>query len=794
MCGDSSSRGDPAAESEEIGRKGGAIPALAEIAAPAPLDPVRETLRRVWGFDDFRPGQERVIRRALAGESTLLVMPTGFGKSLCYQLPALRFDGTTLVLSPLIALMQDQLDGLPLAARAVSTQLNQNLEPAEMEARLRGIARGLYRLVYAAPERLRQQTFLHALRAAGVSLLVVDEAHCISTWGHDFRPDYQAIGAALPVLGDPPVLAMTATATPDLQEEIRGELRRDMARVNLGSYRPNLFLTVTKARTTAEKQQRLLAACREPGATLIYTRTRQRTEQLAEFLVSMGLPARFYHAGMLAAEREAAQNAFISGECPVMAATIAFGMGIDKPDIRRVIHYEPPDSLDAYHQEIGRAGRDGLPAHCDLWYTPEDLAWGVRRSAEHALPVAEVLAVREAIETLQSWGEPLIAWDDLARETELADQTVRTALGLLERVGGLRRGADVPRTMTLYVRDAGADAGFAAFVERARLRERQRIAIETRELCERAELAPEALEAAILAWTARGWIDYRPSARALTLDLLADTAGPSLEERLQLLIRRIGEASTRRGEALLAFLDSDACRHQALSRYFGHDLDGPCDHCDRCARRWRLWPLAAAPARELPDGTAPSPTEELPAPPIPLVDEAASERAVLACLEELPFRPTRGDLIRLLLGDPEAPVLGDRARQFGALRRLGVAGVAARLEAVMRGGLVRERWSVPAGPRLQLTRAGQRALAGAPREAAVELPADLLYEQLCAWRKARASAERRLPYFVLSNAALRAIARERPASVPRLMALPGVGVERGRAYGPEILPIVNGER
>jgi ATP-dependent DNA helicase RecQ len=754
-----------------------------------------------------------VIERVLRGESTLAVMPTGSGKSLCYQLPALMLPGVTLVVSPLVALMRDQREGLPPQAQGASTVLDHTLEAAEYQARLRGIARGYYRLVYAAPERLRQRPFVHALRAAGVSLVVVDEAHCISMWGHDFRPDYLFLSTAFASLGDPPVLAVTATATPAMQEEIRAALRRDFETVHLGAYRPNLELSVALAADDAEKNRRLVEICRSAeGSVLVYARTRTQTERLAETLREAGIAAGHYHAGLDSSSRAAAQDAFMAGKAAVLVATIAFGMGIDKPDIRHLIHVGLPGSLEAYHQEIGRAGRDGLPARCLLLYSRYDEEWSFQKSREDAPSADAILAVLGAVARLEEWGERLIALNDLERETEQSETAVRAALGILEHVGAMRRDFDAPRSLTLNVLDAAADAPFAEFVARARLRERQRISLDALELCDRVGMSPGDLEDQLLQWEARGYLEVRSSGRSLVLERLAAPDDPEIRERIAALAARIAEESRRRLLALHAYLEHRGCRHDYLGAHLGDPLDEPCGHCDRCRARRAVSPrrhgdtekgarrtafIENAKTRKDENAKVALPGEELSelsSVSLCLRGEKlpSAGPTVLACLAELPYSLSRADLARVLVGAPESPVLGDRSRHFGALSELGVAGIAALLDELLRTGLVIERWRL-LGPELRLTQAGRRALRVAIGEAPAEpsarrpAPSAELLEQLHAWRQAQARAERRLPIFVLSNAALRAIARERPRTVTQLMALPGVGIERGRAYGPEIL-------
>ena len=334
---------------------------------------LRRSLRDTFGFDELRSGQHDVISRVLAGHPTLAIMPTGAGKSLCYQLPALHLDGTTVVVSPLISLMKDQAGKLEEAG-VVAEQLNSAQKASDQDASMARIAGSRSDIVFATPERLADPGFRAALAAQGVALLVIDEAHCISQWGHDFRPAYLEIGAAIEALGHPTVLALTATATAEVVADIRHQLGvPDLEVVNTGMYRPNLRLQVRQVTSDAEKFDALRETLRStPGDSIVYTSTVKVCTEVFERLRDAGESVTIYHGKLPAAERNANQDAFMSGERRVMVATNAFGMGIDKADIRCVIHFQMPGSVQAYYQEAGRAGRDGGSARCVLLFHRKD--------------------------------------------------------------------------------------------------------------------------------------------------------------------------------------------------------------------------------------------------------------------------------------------------------------------------------------------------------------------------------------------------------------------------------------
>jgi len=334
----------------------------------------REVLRERFGFHDFRPGQRRAVQAALSGRSALVVLPTGGGKSVCYQVPSLVLEGLTVVVSPLISLMVDQV----MAARAkgiAAASLTSAQPYAERETILAEAQAGALRLLYVAPERLATGGMIGALRRVGVALLAVDEAHCVSEWGHDFRPAYRQIGLVRRALGSPPTLALTATATPAVREDILASLGLEGAERIIGSFdRPNLRLIVTRVRDDEDRRHRLLALLRPArGAALVYVPTRRSTERWTRSLWRAGVAAAPYHAGLEHSVRRGVQDDFLKDRVECVVATCAFGMGIDKPDVRNVVHLGLSTSLEAYYQEAGRAGRDGRPARCEVLWTMGDL-------------------------------------------------------------------------------------------------------------------------------------------------------------------------------------------------------------------------------------------------------------------------------------------------------------------------------------------------------------------------------------------------------------------------------------
>ncbi|MCX6043175.1 MAG: RecQ family ATP-dependent DNA helicase, partial [Caldilinea sp.] len=520
---------------------------------------------RHFGHLLLREGQAEVIALTwLRSQSALMVMPTGGGKSLCYQLPALLLPRTTLVISPLIALMKDQVDGLPRGMQGRAVLVNSTLDERELAKRLAAVARGEYKLVYAAPERLRQHSFLHALRRAGLDLFVVDEAHCVSLWGHDFRPDYLFIGAARLALGNPPALAVTATAPPQVRDEIAETLsdrgQKGAAHppkvIVLDIFRPNLHLSALQFHNDDQKLVALLDyAARSEGSGIVYVNSRSRAESVALALRRAGVSAEAYHAGL--ALRAPIQDRFMQNQTRVIVATVAFGMGIDKPDIRFIVHFHPSRSLDAYYQEVGRAGRDGLPSQGLLFYNYNDWANLRRWARADQQSVLELRSVYAAIAAqlkveIASAGEaagaeqpqpaqgritvpgslPAAGTVDLRRLVQIlnSDETeLRVAVSLLERAGLLRRGFDLPTEVEIRVQGPLgptdlADRSLARLLRGLQLGQEQSATFATAQIAAFMRWEQTECELRLLEWQEGGALSLRFGRRALWIELPEEPA------------------------------------------------------------------------------------------------------------------------------------------------------------------------------------------------------------------------------------------------------------------------------
>ncbi|GFK94228.1 ATP-dependent DNA helicase RecQ [Fundidesulfovibrio magnetotacticus] len=561
-------------------------------ASSPPLPPAALTLlRESFGFESLRPGQAEAVARLLSGRSVLAIFPTGGGKSLCYQLPALLLPGVTLVVSPLLALMKDQMDfltsrGLPAARYDSSLDAQQ---ARDVLGRLRA---GELKLLYISPERLSNERFLGVIRRVRVSLLAVDEAHCISQWGHNFRPEYLKIARTARELGVERVLALTATADRETAADIARGFAVDPADVvHTGFYRPNLELRATAA-TPSTRRQLLLERLRgrPRGAALVYVTLQKTAETVAQWLREHGVEARAYHAGMAQEEREAVQEAFMASGDLTVVATIAFGMGVDKADLRYVYHYNLPKGVESYAQEVGRAGRDGLPSVCELLVCPRDtlvlenFALGDTPDEESAATLLGELFGGE--------DELLLSPAGLANRHDIRELVVRTLLTYLELDGFVRALGHIftdysltpnkPSSEMLAPFDAPRQAFLRSVLSCCRKKRGGSFALDVEDAATRTGEPRERIVAALEYLHNRGDIDLKASGTRQRYRVVRRPE--SREELVRDLMRRFGERENReltRVRQMMDLAGEPNCLTRALLGYFGEER-GPCGHCGPC--------------------------------------------------------------------------------------------------------------------------------------------------------------------------------------------------------------------
>jgi ATP-dependent DNA helicase RecQ len=563
----------------------------------ADMENALAALREHFGFEDFREGQREVISAILEGHDTVVVMPTGGGKSLCYQLPALMKPGATVVVSPLIALMKDQVDAL--AARNLpATFINSSITFEEQKARIQGVRRGLYKLVYVAPERFRSAHFVETLRSIDISLFAVDEAHCISQWGHDFRPDYIRLRQSIEEIGRPQVAALTATATPYVRSDIIEQLNLREPRAFVSGFdRPNLSITVVHTQKEREKINhiRALASSHANGSGIIYTSTRKAVEQVTNRLLGAGLNVIGYHAGMDEAARTRAQEDFMAGRAQMIVATNAFGMGIDKPDIRFVAHYQMPGSIEAYYQEIGRAGRDGLPSDCVLLFNYAD-----KRTQDYFIegsypPPETVAKVYQALVATNQKRIELSVSEIAARAGIRNEMAVQSALVILEKAGHIERGASGENraALRLQMKPQDARASVGGRETQARqvlygllggydLNERADIELDVTEFAENIGLEVAAVRRALSQLSASGVLSYNPARRTRGVLMLDERPASSLRIRPHEVARRAA-LEQRKLREMISFCYTESCYRAFILDYFGDARHAAnCGTCGNC--------------------------------------------------------------------------------------------------------------------------------------------------------------------------------------------------------------------
>jgi len=780
-----------------------------------------------FGLTAFRHGQKEVISAVLAGQDCLCVMPTGGGKSLCYQLPAIVLDGLTLVVSPLIALMKDQVDQLHALGLPV-TFINSTISLAEQNNRLVRMAAGEYRMAYVVPERFRSGRFIDAVRTVGIKLLAVDEAHCISQWGHDFRPDYARLGYFRKILDHPTTIALTATATDNVRRDIVEQLDLREPRTFLtGFERPNLFYKVQTPHGERQKTEMLVEFLREtPGPGIIYVATRKRAEEVAEMLgVQTKRRIAVYHAGMLPDQRRVAQDAFMEGRCDIVVATNAFGMGIDKADVRSVVHYNIPGSLEAYYQEAGRAGRDALPSHCLMLYSGSDI-YIQRYFIDSAYPGREYVAqVYEFLRSLND--DPIELTQQEIKEVlniPLGAEGVGNCEQLLEGAGVLERlmssqnlasvriDSDLPTLVDLLPKQAKVQRKVLRAVERLVGQRRQELLpFNPSRLQFDGEVDQPSIMHALHELNRLEAFTYVPPFRGRAIRMIRrDVPFDKLEIDFAALQCRKSAESEKLNQ-IVSFALSGLCRQREILRYFGEKNPQRCGHCDNCRQTESFEAKISSDAEHIPSGKS---LEAV----LMVLSGVARTQARLPCGKNL--------IAQMLCGSEDAKIkkLGlDRLSTFGLLKHLLQTEVVTLIEALISIGCLQQEEIEQFRPVVKLTDFGDEVMKDKkPLQKPLPIPISLfnkilgeklttpkasppiehtitavprqndaeLFDALKRWRL-KIARELGVPAFhILYNSTLNELVSQRPQTKTELLEIKGIGPAKLERFGQSLLEII----
>lgn len=584
-------------------------PGEVPIVPPIPTDDAQDettdtlltALQKHFGYVDFRDGQREVIETILNGENILAAFPTGYGKSLCYQLPALMLPGITVIVSPLISLMKDQVDALREQKIYAVALLNSSLSWEEYRAELERLERGEIKLLYIAPERLRSRRFLNLLNSHQISLFVIDEAHCISQWGHDFRPSYLALRDAISELHPSSIALFTATATPEVREDIREQLEIQPPQAfTRGIERPNLKFSVCEVSMEAEKYSLLDEYLQQPrGKGIVYAGRRRETQEIALHLKKRGHRIDFYHAGRTDVERKQVQDRFFDDGpdgLDLVVATNAFGMGIDKSNIRYIIHWTMTGTLEQYYQEAGRAGRDGEAAHCVLFYCPDDRKlheWFVKESAPNK---PDLLKLLKLIETFPSVGSlRMFAAEELEWLSSFNEGKIRVGISHLEKLGFLRRLYNVPAKLSVRTRpfETSLTAEIADESQKILLRHlRSQSELNVLDFCRGLNLRPDQLMEQLIDLQGAGNLRYWGAEDLTLIELLEDSDLFASMSADQMGFEDYLLNKSRQIDQIVFYALAEGCRGRLVREYFGETIkaDYRCGSCDRCDPSLRLTP------------------------------------------------------------------------------------------------------------------------------------------------------------------------------------------------------------
>ncbi len=784
-------------------------------------DSLVESLNKFFNFQSFRSGQLETIQRILANQDCLVVMPTGGGKSLCYQLPALMQSGVTLVISPLIALMKDQVDQLQ-AKNLPATFINSSLDLGEQKERMWKVKNGSIKLLYIAPERFKNSWFRDQLAEVKVELLAVDEAHCISQWGHDFRPDYLRLAQVADSLDRPPIIALTATATPEVQDDIIDQLKlKDPFRQVTGFHRPNLILEVISAGKRKDKDLHLVdRLTQSKGSNIVYAGTRKNVEDVLELCHFMGIPSTVgYHAGMSDDARHQAQERFLSGQTQTIIATNAFGMGVDKKDIRQVIHYNFPGTVEAYYQEVGRAGRDGKPSKCTLLFSYQD-RYLREFFIEGNFPPKE--AFEAVYRFLQSRRDgpihlsPLLIKDNMSYK--LNEMGITSILRVFRTQGIIASGnKELPWEITFLkprnyilenLKRSSLQKETMLYLDKTSPNYDGPFKVFLFHMEKETGLNHDQTKRALSALESKGLLQYHAPPKGRDLSLIDKTRAFKDLEIDYSIIEAKRRLEYEKLEWMIRFSEEFGCRHRYLLNYFGEPFDlENCGACDQCLNKNK------------------SQSPQLP----PSEEELIVIKKILSAVARLEGNFGASMAAKVLKGSKDKNLINmnlDKLTTYGLLPDFSIEFITKMIHKLIEKGLCSKVDKVFSRggkdqtlPMVELTDFGHSIMVGkacpvrslltiiinSPEKQPVKSKTEKLsshrepfipsplFEHLRKVRRELSEKEQKPPYFIFSDSVLKAMASLKPQTKDELKMIKGVGDNKIKTYGSIFLDAIKSQ-